>query len=304
MSTEARIVTASNGQLVWPSKFRVLRVDVSAATAAQARHCIVTAAQSRTRAVVSAFSVHALMEAASSDELCSLVNQFDMIVPDGQPVRWALNWQHGTRLSSNVRGADLMWQLCEDAAHNGLTIYLYGGTKSTLTALVARLRSAMPALVIAGAESPPFRPLSSQEDAELIARVNSSGAHLMFIGLGAPKQDYFVAAHSGRIHAVQLCVGAAFDFHAGCKREAPRWMQRRGLEWVFRLFQEPRRLWRRYLVTNTFFIGRLAAQAVSTRATGMFGGTPLIMSEKVARGQRASPAGRAAENTSLKGRRP
>ncbi|HEV3136869.1 MAG TPA: WecB/TagA/CpsF family glycosyltransferase, partial [Pirellulales bacterium] len=122
-----------------------------------------------------------------------------------------------------------------------------------------------PALTIAGAESPPFRSLSPEEDAAMIDRVNASGAGLFFIGLGCPKQDYFAADHADRIRAVQLCVGAAFDFHAGTKATAPEWMQRRGLEWLFRLYQEPRRLWKRYLVTNSIFVRKLAAQFIRQR---------------------------------------
>jgi N-acetylglucosaminyldiphosphoundecaprenol N-acetyl-beta-D-mannosaminyltransferase len=117
-----------------------------------------------------------------------------------------------------------------------------------------------PGLIIVGAEAPPFRALTPEEDEQMVERINASGAGLLFIGLGCPKQDHFAADHAGRIQAVQLCVGAAFDFHAGNKRTAPAWMQRRGLEWMFRLCQEPRRLWKRYLVTNTLFLYKLCRQ--------------------------------------------
>jgi N-acetylglucosaminyldiphosphoundecaprenol N-acetyl-beta-D-mannosaminyltransferase len=117
-----------------------------------------------------------------------------------------------------------------------------------------------PRLRIAGAEAPPFRRLTPEEDEAMVQRINASGAGLVFIGLGCPKQDHFAADHMDHIQAVQVCVGAAFDFHAGNKRTAPAWMQRRGLEWLFRLFQEPRRLWKRYLVTNTLFLVKLARQ--------------------------------------------
>ncbi len=162
-----------------------------------------------------------------------------------------------------------MWSLCRRAAQEGVSIYLYGGTPATLDALVAHLLAAFPGLEIAGAESPPFRPLSVMEDAAMVRRVNASGAGLMFLGLGCPKQDCFAAEHVDRIEAVQLCVGAAFDFHAGTKATAPDWMQRRGLEWVFRLYQEPRRLWKRYLVTNTIFMGKLLDQFVRQRLLGL-----------------------------------
>jgi N-acetylglucosaminyldiphosphoundecaprenol N-acetyl-beta-D-mannosaminyltransferase len=137
-------------------------------------------------------------------------------------------------------------------------VYLYGGTPSSLERLQEKLVARIPQLVIAGAESPPFRPLTPEEDVDVVARINASGAGLVFIGLGCPKQDHFAADHRDLIHAVQVCVGAAFDFHAGVVPMAPPWMQKRGLEWVFRLFREPRRMWKRYLVTNTQFTLKFA----------------------------------------------
>jgi N-acetylglucosaminyldiphosphoundecaprenol N-acetyl-beta-D-mannosaminyltransferase len=158
-----------------------------------------------------------------------------------------------------------MWSLCDRAAREGIAIYLYGSSPTTLAALRANLIAAFPAIEIAGAESPPFRPLSAAEDAAMVERVNASGAGLMFLGLGCPKQDHFAAQHVDRIQAVQLCVGAAFDFHAGSKATAPRWMQRHGFEWLFRLYQEPGRLWKRYLTTNTIFLAKLMDQFIRER---------------------------------------
>jgi exopolysaccharide biosynthesis WecB/TagA/CpsF family protein len=246
----------------WPPKFDLLGVGISAVDCDAACGAILQAAHQRAPAVVSAFAVHALVEAATAPELAEKTRRFAIIVPDGQPVRWGLNWIHSAGLKHNVRGSDLMWRLCERAADEGVSIYLYGSTRETLAALVANLERAFPALEIAGVESPPFRALSTEEDTALVERVNASGAELLFIGLGCPKQDYFAADHADRIQAVQLCVGAAFDFHAGTKPIAPQWMQRRGLEWVFRLWQEPRRLWKRYLVTNSIFVRKLASQYI------------------------------------------
>lgn len=246
----------------WPRKFGLFGVDISAVTCDEACDAILVAARRRDSAVVSAFPVHAVIEAATQPDFADKVNRFAIITPDGQPVRWALNWLHGAKLKRNVRGSELMWQLCERAAEEGVSIYLYGSSPETIAALERNLRSAFPEIEIAGAESPPFRALSSEEDAAMVDRVNASGAGLVFLGLGCPKQDHFAAAHVDRIRAVQLCVGAAFDFHAGTKSSAPEWMQRRGLEWLYRLVQEPRRLWKRYLVTNTLFVGKLTAQLV------------------------------------------
>jgi len=183
-------------------------------------------------------------------------------------VRWALHWLYGTKLKSTVQGYELMWQLCERAATSGVSIYLYGSSEQTLAALSANLQQAFPGLIIAGVESPPFRPLTPEEDAAMVERVNASGAGLVFIGLGCPKQDHFAAEHVDQIRGVQLCVGAAFDFLAGSKPMAPLWMQRCGLAWVFRLSQEPQRLWKRYLVTNSIFVRRLAAQFLRQRVLG------------------------------------
>jgi exopolysaccharide biosynthesis WecB/TagA/CpsF family protein len=251
---------APDTAVAWPYKYGLFGVQVSAATCDEACESILRAARRRLPAVVSAFSVHALVEAATKLDLQNHANRFAVITPDGQPVRWALNWLHGTRLRHNVRGSELMWRLCERASELGVSIYLYGSSPATLAALRANLQRALPALEIAGAESPPFRSLSVEEDAAMVRRVNDSGAGLMFLGLGCPKQDYFAAEHVDRIRAVQLCVGAAFDFHAGTKATAPEWMQRCGLEWLFRLYQEPGRLWKRYLVTNSVFIAKLLTQ--------------------------------------------
>ncbi len=249
----------------WPRKYSVFGVHVSAVTCDAACDAILQAAQQRTPAVVSAFAVHALIEAATKPELTKKVNRFAIVTPDGQPVRWALNWLHGAALKHRVYGPELTWALCRRAAAEGVSVYLYGSSPETLARLTTNLLLAFPTLTIAGAESPPFRPLSPEEDAAMVERVNASGAGLMFLGLGCPKQDYFAAEHVDRIQAVQLCVGAAFDFHAGTKATAPAWMQRRGLEWVFRLYQEPARLWKRYLVTNSIFLKKLTAQFIRQR---------------------------------------
>jgi exopolysaccharide biosynthesis WecB/TagA/CpsF family protein len=158
-----------------------------------------------------------------------------------------------------------MIRLCRAAAKEGVSIYLYGSSPEVLELLSANLKNECPGLVIAGAESPPFRPLSKDEARAAIQRINDSGAGLVFIGLGCPRQDWFAFEHKHEIRGVQLCVGAAFDFHAGNKKMAPGWMQKRGLEWLFRLVQEPKRLWKRYLVTNTIYVYLFAKHALLGR---------------------------------------
>ena len=254
------MVSTAETTVEWPPKYDVFGIELSNATHSDVCEAVLTAARQRVPAVVSAFAVHAVVESSTTRELGEMVNRFAIVTPDGQPVRWALNWLHGLGLRSTVQGYEVMWQLCERAEAGGVSIYLYGSSPATLAALEERLKNAFPKLEIAGVESPPFRPLTPEEDASMVERVNASGAGLMFIGLGCPKQDYFAAEHVDRIQAVQLCVGAAFDFLAGNKPLAPAWMQRCGLAWAFRLYQEPKRLWKRYLVTNSVFVQRLIAQ--------------------------------------------
>lgn len=263
------MISSQQTAIQWPPKYNLFGVNVSATNLDAACDAILAAARQRERAIVSAFAVHALVEACTSAELASRVNRFAVITPDGQPIRWALNWLHGTRLQRTVQGYEMMLRLCQSAARHDVSIYLYGSSPGTLAALERKLLEKFPGLMIAGRESPPFRALSSDEDAAMVERVNTSGAGLVFLGLGCPKQDYFAAEHLDRIQAVQLCVGAAFDFLAGTKPPAPDWMQRRGLAWLFRLYQEPKRLWKRYLVTNTVFLKKLAGQFLRQRVLGM-----------------------------------
>ncbi len=242
----------------WPPKHEVLGVSISATTYEEAVETVMRAAKQREQAVVSLHAVHALVTASRDGGLRDAVNRFEMVAPDGQPVRWALNWLYRTGLQERVYGPELMLRLCRQAESQGVSIYLYGSTKPVLAALQAELAERYPDLKIAGGESPPFRPLTEEEDLAVVERINKSGAAIVFVGLGAPKQDLFAHAHRGRVAAVQVCVGAAFDFHAGTLKMAPPWMQRAGLEWAYRLLREPRRLWRRYLVTNSIFAARLA----------------------------------------------
>jgi N-acetylglucosaminyldiphosphoundecaprenol N-acetyl-beta-D-mannosaminyltransferase len=255
--------------VTWPAKYDVLGVAVSATTYDQAVDTIACAAQAEQPAVVSLHAVHALITAAGDPQLREAVNQFDMIAPDGQPVRWALNRLYHLNLTDRVYGPELMLRLCRRAAEAQIPIYLYGSTQPVLDALCERLPERFAGLRIAGAESPPFRKLTEEEDAQVVRRINESGARIVFIGLGAPKQDLFAHAHRDRIDAVQVCVGAAFDFHAGMLPMAPAWMQRTGLEWLYRLYQEPGRLWKRYLVTNSTFLWKLGG-AMSRNRFGAF----------------------------------
>ena len=251
-----------NTHVQWPARYNVLGVNVSATDYNGALDAIFSAASQKQSAVVSLHPVHAIIESGNDPELMAKVNRFQIVAPDGQPVRWALNRLHGLNLDDRVYGPELTLRICERAAKENVPVYFYGASESTVAALCEKLTDRFDGLNIVGSESPPFRPLTATEDAAMISRINESGAAIVFIGLGCPKQDHFAADHADSIQAVQVCVGAAFDFHAGNKKMAPAWMQKRGLEWLFRLVQEPGRLWKRYLVTNTTFVYRYAKQAI------------------------------------------
>lgn len=207
-------------------------------------------------------NAHSAVTATQDAEFRAAVSTADMATPDGAPVAWMLR-RLGHASQQRISGPDLMWRLCDRAATSGRSIYLLGSTEQTLAALQGRLRAQWPSLMIAGAASPPFRPLSRDEDHDLVEQINASGAGLVFVSLGCPKQERWMAEHRGRIRGVMLGVGAAFDFHAGTVRRAPEWMQRHGLEWLHRLASEPRRLWRRYLITNSAFILGAARQLLT-----------------------------------------
>ena len=174
--------------------------------------------------------------------------------PDGMPLVWSLR-SSGVKNQSRVYGPDLMLALCRQASSLGHRIYLYGAREQTLELLCCKLRERFPSLVIAGAYSPPFRPLTAEEDRCCVERILNADTDILFVGIGAPKQERWMHEHASRLPGVvMLGVGAAFDFHAGLVKQAPAWLQNAGLEWFFRLVMEPRRLWRRYLLNPLFLI--------------------------------------------------
>ena len=205
-------------------------------------------------------AVHTVMTCREDPELRAAVLASDFTVPDGQPLVWAMNLL-GHSLSSRVYGPDLMIRACERAARTGNSFYLYGGREASLTRLAAELPGRFPGLEILAARTAPFRDLTDEEAEAIAAEINATGADVVWVGLGVPLQEKWMAAMRGRLQApVLIGVGAAFDFHAGLKAQAPSWMQRLGLEWAFRLAKEPRRLWRRYLRYNPLFVTGFARQ--------------------------------------------
>jgi N-acetylglucosaminyldiphosphoundecaprenol N-acetyl-beta-D-mannosaminyltransferase len=198
-------------------------------------------------------TVNNVMEAWDSPQFMAVTNNADLVTPDGMPLVWGLRLL-GHPGASRVYGPDLTPIVLQMAMENGIPVGFYGGSQAVLDRLQSVIRERFPKIRIAYAYSPPFRPLTEEEDTEVIQAINNSGARILFIGLNTPKQDYWMAAHRGKVRAVMLGVGAAFDFLAGTKSQAPRWMMKCGLEWLFRLVTEPRRLWKRYLKHNPRFV--------------------------------------------------
>lgn len=214
--------------------------------------------------------VHGVMACQTDDALRRIHAEAGMVTPDGMPLVW-LSRRHGHPETNRVCGPDFMLELCEHSRDRGYRHFLYGGAPGVVEDLKANLETRFPGLCIAGTYSPPFRPLTEQEDAEVVDMINAVRPDIVWIGLSSPKQEYWMAAHKGRIDAAAMIgVGAAFDFHAGRQKRAPAWMQRSGLEWSYRLMSEPRRLWRRYLVMAPRFLLLLAREelkALTGRST-------------------------------------
>jgi len=243
----------------------VVGVMVSHTTYDDATASIVGAAVQGTGMVAAATSVHGVTMAALDAEFAATLNSFELVTPDGQPVRWALNVLHGARLPERVYGPTLMRRICEAAAERSLGVYFYGGRPEVLDRLAARLSTSIPRLPTAGHSSSPYRPLTPAGDADEIERIRASGARIVVVGLGCPRQERWASAHRDELGVPLVCVGAAFDFHAGTLRQAPAWMQRAGLEWLFRMLMEPRRLWRRYAKHIPIFIVLVAQQFIGQR---------------------------------------
>ncbi len=246
-------------------KVDILGVGVSIAGYEDACEAIIEAARLRRSFAVSALAVHGVMESARNRELREMVNEIDLVVPDGEPVRWAMKMLGGAAPSEKVAGPDLMDLVARQAAARRIGVYVYGSTPETCAKLVDALAARHPRLEIVGVQPDRFRDPTPEEDAEDVERINRSGAGVVFVGRGCPRQERWVAAHRGAIRAAMVAVGAAFDYHAGNLQRAPRWMQRLALEWVYRLVQEPRRLFGRYLLTNTAFILAVSKEVLADR---------------------------------------
>jgi N-acetylglucosaminyldiphosphoundecaprenol N-acetyl-beta-D-mannosaminyltransferase len=248
------------------SRANVLGVGVSAINMQMALHTIEEWISRREAHYVCITGVHGVMESQRNAEVLRIHNAAGLVTPDGMPLVW-LSRLKGFSHVERVYGPDLMLAVCERSVRPGYRHFFYGGAPGVAAKLAGRLESRFPGLQVVGVESPPFRPLTAHEDRAVVERINRARPDIIWVGLSTPKQERWMAEHVDRLNApVLIGVGAAFDFHAGLKKQAPHWMQRGGLEWLFRLITEPRRLWRRYLINNPWFLWLILLQALGTKS--------------------------------------
>lgn len=243
----------------------ILGVKIDATDYQSSVDQIIDAAKNRKTLGVSALAVHGVMTGVMDDEHRHRLNQLELIVPDGQPVRWALNLLYGAKLKDRVYGPNLMLKTCEAAAENEVPIFLFGGKQELLDALEDALIKKFPKLVVAKKLPSKFRRVNPQEKLEIIKEINNSGAGITFVGLGCPRQEVWTYEFKDHLKMPVLAVGAAFNFHAGQLDQAPKLMQDFGLEWLYRLVKEPFRLWQRYLILNPYYVSLLFLQWTGLR---------------------------------------
>lgn len=241
-------------------KVDVIGVQIDAVDYEAAVARVMEAARAHRPYRVSALAVHGVMTGVDDPEHLSRLNQFELVTPDGQPVRWAMNWLHHTELPDRVYGPDLTLAVCRAAVEHDLSVYFHGSTADTLEHLERRLPTLVPGIRIAGVSPSSFTTVSESELDDLAARIRATGAAICFVGLGCPRQEVFVHENAARLSMPCLAVGAAFDFHAGLQKEPPAWVQRAGLQWLQRLLRSPRRLWRRYVILNPRYARRVLQQ--------------------------------------------
>jgi N-acetylglucosaminyldiphosphoundecaprenol N-acetyl-beta-D-mannosaminyltransferase len=235
-------------------KYRsILRTRIDATSYDDACDRILYWANNNISCYVVAANVHVVTTAYWDEVYQNIINNAALVTPDGMPLVWGMRLL-GMKRQKRVYGPDLMLAWCDRASQTQTPIYLYGGTEATLEQLQFKLRQRFPHLIIAGTHSPPFRPLTATEEKEDIDRIHVSGAKVVLVGLGCPKQEQWMARQQGKLQAVTIGVGAAFAFHSGEVSQAPRWLMKLGLEWLYRFIAEPKRLWKRYLINNPAFI--------------------------------------------------
>lgn len=253
---------ASQRAVIYRGKKNLAGVLVDALDHEAAVEAIIRAARERRGFAVSTAAVHAVMEGVLNPEHKFRLNHLDMITPDGQPVRWALNLLHKTKLQDRVCGPSLMLGLCARAESENLGVFFYGNTSEVLSLLSQKVHKIFPRMRISGMEPSKFRRLTPEERDDLTKRIRGTDAAILFLGLGCPRQDVWAYECRDLLQMPIIAVGGAFGVIAGITARAPEWMQRRGLEWFFRLCSEPRRLWRRYVLLNPVYAFLIASQAV------------------------------------------
>ena len=248
------------------ARANILGVGVSAINLPIAVDTMARWIAARRQNYVCVTGVHGLMESHRDPELRAIHNRAGMVTPDGMPLVWlarAMGFRHVDR----VYGPDLMLAVCERSVAAGWRHFFYGGADGIPELLARRLTERFPGLAVAGTYSPPFRLLTESEDQAIVERINGASPDIVWVGISTPKQERWMAEHVGRVTApVTVGCGAAFDFHAGLKKQAPRWIQRSGFEWLFRLLSEPRRLGPRYLINNPLFVGLVIRQVLRRQA--------------------------------------
>jgi N-acetylglucosaminyldiphosphoundecaprenol N-acetyl-beta-D-mannosaminyltransferase len=244
----------------------LLGVPVSMVDYERAIHVMDGLVDAREPGYVCAAPVHALIEARRDPEVLDALRGSTLVVPDGMPLVWAANLL-GEELGDRVYGPELMLRYSDRCAERGYRVWLYGGRdQGTLVQLALSMRRRHPGIQIVGGYSPPFRPLTDEEEADVVDQINEARPDVLWVGIGVPKQEKWMARMRDRLEVPVMCgVGAAFDFHAGRISMAPRWMQERGLEWIYRIAQEPKRLLPRYLYTNPRFLAAFARQYLAER---------------------------------------
>jgi exopolysaccharide biosynthesis WecB/TagA/CpsF family protein len=252
-------------------KYYVLGVGISAVDYEYVVQAILDGAHTRTPFTVTALAVHGVMTGFFDALHRRRLNGLSLVAPDGQPVRWALRWLHRIVLPDRVYGPTLTLKVLEAAAVQGLPVYFYGSTEQVLQLLIRNLQHRFPQLIIAGSDPSKFRRISQSEKTAVVRRIQESGARVVFVGLGCPRQEVWVYEYQRDLAMPLIAVGAAFAFHAAVVPQAPPWMQNTGLEWLYRLIHEPRRLWRRYLLLNpTYLLFVLLERLRVWRSTALF----------------------------------
>lgn len=231
----------------------VIGIPVTASGLTAVTNLIIDLSRKKKSGYVCVANVHMLVTAVRDTGFSDIMENASVVVPDGMPLVWDMKRQ-GYNEIERISGYDLLDSICQKAQEERISVYFYGAHENVLKGFLARTEGRYPSLIISGAEAAPVLPERPAVDNTVVAKIRSSGANIVFVGLGCPKQEYWMKEYTNKLDAVLIGVGAAFDFHAGTKRRAPKWMQKSGLEWLYRLGKEPKRLWKRYLITNSYFI--------------------------------------------------